>query len=122
MPPHEVPMAWFIVSFVALSSGILAYVVSLGIMGQIARLVLPLLDETRDQIQDLGDLAANTVGRASESMDLVELRVTQAMGQAAQGSAAATQQAMGVGSVLAGIYVVSRLAALFRGHRPKRRR
>ena len=116
------PTYWYALSFIAFVVATLAYIVSLGIMGQVARVVLPLLDETRDQIQDLGDLAANTVGRASESMDLVELRVSQAMGQAAQGSAAATNQAMGVGSVLAGIYVVSRLATLLRGTFQKKRR
>ena len=116
------PTPWLVISFLAFCFGIVAYIVSLGIMGQMARVMLPLLDETRDQIQDLGDLAANTVGRASESMELVELRVSQAMGQAAQGSSAATQQAMGVGSVLAGIYVVSRIATLLRGAFRKRRR
>ena len=116
------PTPWLVVSFAAFLLGILAYLVSFFVMGQMARVILPLLDETRDQIQDLGDLAANTVGRASESMELVELRVSQAMGQAAQGSSAATQQAMGVGSVLAGIYVVSRIATLARGAFRKRRR
>ena len=113
---------WFGLSGFAFLCATLAFVISLFLVAQIARVVFPLLDETRDQIQDLGDLAANTVGRASESMDLVELRVSQAMGQAAQGSAAATQQAMGVGSVLAGIYVVSRLASLIRGTVHRRRR
>lgn len=116
------PFSWFLVSCFAFWAGIIAYIVSLFVMGQMARVILPLLDETRGQIQDLGDLAANTVGRASESMELVELRVSQAMGQAAQGSSAATQQAMGVGSVLAGIYVVSRIATLLRGAFRKRRR
>ena len=117
------PTYWYVLSFIAFAAATAAYLISLVIMGQFARVILPLLDETRDQIQDLGDLAANTVGRASESMDLVELRVSQAMGEAAQGSAAATNQAMGVGSVLAGIYVVSRLANLLRGtFRKKRRR
>ena len=113
---------WFGISGFAFICATVAFLVSLFILGQIARVVLPLLDETRDQIQDLGDLAANTVGRAAESLDLVELRVTQAMGQAAQGSAAATQQAVGVGSVLAGLYVVSRLASTVTGVFRKRRR
>ncbi len=74
----------------------------------------PLLTETRDNVQDLGDLAANTVGRVADTVDLVELRVSQTMAQATQGGVSATKQALSVGTILAGIYMASRVFGMAR--------
>ncbi len=76
--------------------------------------LLPLLDDTRNQVQDLGDLAASTVGYASDTMDIVENRVTQAMDQASSSGKAAASQALGVGTTLTGLYMASRLVGLVR--------
>jgi hypothetical protein len=86
------------------------------LIARIIRSLLPLLDTTRTQVQDLGDLTANTVGRAADTVDMVEIRVTQAMGQAAQAGSEATQQVLGVGSALAGIYIAIRIVQTVRGY------
>lgn len=80
----------------------------------------PFLDETKDNVQDLGDLAASTVGRVADTVDLVELRVSQTMAQVTQGGASAAKQALGVGTVLAGIYMASRVIGLARQQYKKR--
>ncbi len=80
----------------------------------------PFLDETKDNVQDLGDLAANTVGRVADTVDLVEMRVSQTMAQATQGGISATKQALSVGTVLAGIYMASRVLGLARQQFKKR--
>ena len=108
------PVAWFWISIVAFVAAIALLLVSgfcfVGLLTQ----VIPLLDETRNQVQDLGDLAANTVGRANESLEIVESRVSQAMEQAAVSGKDAAKQALGVGTVLAGGYLVVRLIGMVR--------
>ena len=81
----------------------------------------PLLDETKDNVQDLGDLTANTVGRVADTVDLVELRVSQTMAQATQGGISATKQALSVGTILAGIYMASRVFGMARQQFKKKR-
>lgn len=76
--------------------------------------VMPLLTETKDNIRDLGDLSANTVGRASDTMDLVELRVTQAMGNAAEAGTSVTKQVLGLGTILASAYMGVRIIGMLR--------
>ena len=76
--------------------------------------ILPLLDDTRNQVQDLGDLAADTMGHASETLDIIETRVSQTMGQAALSGKAAAGQALGVGTTLTGIYMASRVVGSVR--------
>ena len=103
------PAAWFWISFCAFVCATLLFIVSGFVLARILGQVLPLLDDTRNQVQDLGDLAASTVGHASEAMDIVESRVSQTMGQAALSGKAAANQALGVGTALTGIYMASRL-------------
>ncbi len=115
---------WYI-SGAAFIFGIVWLLASAGVGALLSRQLLPLLADTKEQIQDLGDLAANAVGRAAETMDLVELRVSQTMGQATQAGVSVTRQALGLGSILAGIYMVSRFASVLQGqgkHRRKRSR
>ena len=71
--------------------------------------ILPLLDDTRNQVQDLGDLAASTMGHASDTLDIIETRVSQTMGQAALSGKAAAGQALGVGTALSGLYMATRV-------------
>jgi hypothetical protein len=108
------PIAWFWISLLAFSFAILAFLVSSFVLLRILSQVLPLLDDTKNQVQDLGDLAATTVGHASETMDILEMRVTQAVGQATVSGQAAGKQALGVGSALAGLYMAVRLVGAVR--------
>lgn len=121
------PIAWFWISLVAFILAIGLFLVSGFVLARILSQVLPLLDDTKNQVQDLGDLAASTVGHASETMDIVETRVSQAMGQAAISGKAAGQQALGVGTALAGLYMATRLVGTLRGmweskHKQEKRR
>ena len=108
------PTAWFWVSLVAFVLATLVFLVSGFVFFRILSQLLPLLDDTRNQVQDLGDLAASTVGHASETMDIVEARVSQAMGQASLSGKAAAHQALGVGTALTGIYMASRVIGMVR--------
>lgn len=73
------------------------------------------LDDLRKGIGELGDTATHTVTRASLTMDMVEQRVGQAMSQANTGSAVAGRQSVGVGTVLTGLYLASRVVGMLRG-------
>src|SRR5215468_9135419 len=97
------PTYWYVISGIAFTVATLCLIFSAYFIVRIVEAFLPLLTDTRNQIQDLGDLAANTVGRASETMELIELRVSQTMGQATQAGKAATHQALGLGTALAGL-------------------
>ena len=108
------PLAWFWISLGAFVCATLLLLVSGFVLMRILSQLLPLLDDTRNQVQDLGDLAAATVGHASETMDIIETRVSQAMGQAALSGKAAAGQALGVGTALSGIYMASRLVGAMR--------
>ena len=108
------PDWWYWVSIVAFAIGGAALLVSGAVFAGIAGRLIPLLDETHQQVQDLGDLASNTVGRASDTMDLVEMRVSQTMGQAAQAGKSASQQALGLGTTLAGAYMIVRFVQAIR--------
>ena len=105
---------WFWVSGLAFLGGIVWLVVSGWVGYRLLAELLPLLAETRNQVQDLGDLAASTVGRASDTMDIVEMRVSETMGQATQAGVSVTKQALGFGSALAMIYMDSRGISLLR--------
>jgi hypothetical protein len=116
-------LSWYIVSTIAFICAILALLttgfVFLNVLGRLT----PLLQDTHDEILDLGDLAANTVGHASDTLDIVELRVVETMGQAEAGAKAATNQVIGIGSALAGLYLVSRFFGMLRGGgKPKPRK
>ena len=120
------PQPWYWVSAIAFFFAIVSLMVSGAFFFKLLRVILPLLTDTRAQVQDLGDLAANSVGRAVDTMELVEIRVSQTMGQATQAGKAATQQALGLGTAVAGVYFVARFISTFRGQfkskRSKRRR
>ena len=106
---------WYAFSAASYVLAVLALIMS-GLFGalMLSRLFV-LLAETREQILDLGDLAANTVGRAADTMDLVEIRVSQSMGQATLAGKAATRQALSFSTALAGLYFAARMTALLRG-------
>src|SRR5947209_2608071 len=108
------PAAWFWISLIAFSCATALFLVSGFVLFRILSQILPLLDDTRNQVQDLGDLAASTVGHASETMEIVETRVSQAMGQAALSGKAAANQALGVGTALTGLYMATRLVGAIR--------
>lgn len=120
------PIAWFWISVAAFACAIVLFLVSGFLLARVLSKVLPLLDDTRNQVQDLGDLAASTVGHASETLDIVEERVSQTMGQVATSGKAAASQALGVGTTLTGLYMVTRLVGAIRKgwhsqHRKKKR-
>jgi len=108
------PVAWFGISAFALVCGIALLLVSGFVLARILGQVLPMLDETRNQVQDLGDLAAGTVGHAAQTMDILEARVSQTMGAVQVSGKAAANQALGVGTALSGIYLVVKLAGAIR--------
>jgi hypothetical protein len=108
------PVAWFWVSAVALICGTALLLVSGFVLMRVLGQVLPLLDETRNQVQDLGDLAAGTVGHAAETMDILEMRVSQTMGEVQVSGKAAANQALGVGTALSGIYLAVKLVGAIR--------
>src|SRR5690242_14507075 len=99
------PVAWFGISAFALAFGTVLLIVAGFVLMRILGQVLPLLDETRNQVQDLGDLAAGTVGHAAETMDILEARVSETMGQVNVSGKAAANQALGVGTAISGIYL-----------------
>jgi flavin-binding protein dodecin len=113
---------WFYVSGLAFVCGIAWLLISGWVGLQLLIQMLSLLSDTHRQVQDLGDLAANTVGRASDTMDLVEIRVSETMGQATQGGAAANQSVVGVGATIAAVYMASRFVGLLRGDKKTKRR
>ncbi len=106
---------WYFVSFIAFACGILALLatgfVFLSVLGKLT----PLLQDTHDEILDLGDIAANTVGHASDTLDIIEQRVSETMGQAEIGAKSASNQVVGVGTALAGLYLASRFIGMLRG-------
>lgn len=117
---------FIVATTIAFVSGIVWMLVSAGVLSALAGRLLPLLTETRDNIQELGDLSANTVGRAADTMELVEMRVSQAMGGATQAGASVGKRALGVGTALAGLYMATRvigaLRAQFGGVKPGKKK
>ncbi len=114
--------SWYALScfafVVATLSLLTAGFVFLSVLGKLS----PLLQDTHDEIQDLGDIAANTVGYASDAMDIVELRVSETLAQVETGAKTATNKVLGVGTALAGVYLASRFFGILRGavkHRSK---
>ncbi|MCW3096272.1 MAG: hypothetical protein JWL77_1890 [Chthonomonadaceae bacterium] len=107
--------SWYLLSTFAFVCAILALFatgfVFLSLLGKLA----PLLQDTHDEILELGDIAANTVGYASDTLDIVEQRVSETMGQAEIGAKSASTQVIGVGAALAGLYLVSRFIGMLRG-------
>lgn len=114
------PSFWLGLTAALFIFGLLFLLISAFVFARIGGQVFPLLADTQREIQDLGDLAANTVGRAADTAEIVELRVTQAMGQAVDAGNTVRHQALGAGVALAGLYIATRLARTLR--RPKRRR
>lgn len=106
---------WYILSTFAFFCAALALLatgfVFLSILGRLT----PLLQDTHDEILDLGDIAANTIGHASDTLDIVEQRVSETMGQAEIGAKSATTQVVSVGTALAGVYLASRFLGMLRG-------
>src|SRR4051812_31556801 len=97
------PLTWFWISLFGFAFATVMLLVAGFVLVRILGGLLPLLDETRNQVQDLGDIAAGTLGHVAETMDIVETRVSQTMGQAAISGKAAAGQALGVGTTLTGI-------------------
>ena len=105
---------FIVVSTIAFVSGIVWMLASVGALAALVSRILPLLTETRENIQELGDLSANTVGRAADTMELVELRVSQTMGSAVQAGVSVRKQALSVGTALAGVYMATRVISALR--------
>lgn len=115
--------AWWIwISAIAFIFASLYLLTSGYVIWRITGSLVPLLTETKSQIQDLGDLAANTIGQAEDTMEIIEMRTSQTMGQAALAGRATTRQALGLGTILAGLYVVARFAQNLRPQRKRSRR
>lgn len=113
---------WWYISGAAFIMGI----VWLGLSGLVGYLlinqILPLLTEIKQSVQDLGDITSHTLASASDTMELVELRVSQAMGQATQAGASISRQSLGIGSVLTGLYIATRFGSLLRNAPRKKQR
>jgi predicted PurR-regulated permease PerM len=107
--------SWYVVSTIAFLCAILALLATGFFFVSLVGKLSPLLQDTHDEILDLGDIAANTVGHASDTLDIVEQRVTETMGQAEAGARSASSQVIGVGSALAGLYLVVRFVGMLRG-------
>jgi hypothetical protein len=116
------PSWWVWLSAFAFIFGVLYLLTSGFVIWRLTGSLAPLLTETKNQIQDLGDLAANTIGQAEDTMEIIEVRTSQTMGQAALAGRAATRQALGLGTILAGLYVVARFAQNLRPARKRGRR
>lgn len=112
--------AWIWITVAFFASGFAFMLLSAYAFLRIGEEITPLLAETQRQLQDLGDLAANTVGRAAETADIVEMRVSQAMGQAVEAGGTVRRQTLGVGLAVAGLYVVTHILRSRR--KPSRRR
>lgn len=115
---------WYVVSFIAFVCATLALLTTGFVFVSVLGKMMPLLQDTHDEILDLGDIAANTVGHASDTLDIVEQRVSETMGQAEIGAKSASNQVVGVGTALAGLYLASRFIGMLRGtvkskHKPK---
>ena len=108
-------LSWYILSTVAFICAILALGATGFVFVSLVSKLSPLLQDTYDEILDLGDIAATTVGHASDTLDIVEQRVSETMGQAEIGAKSASNQVIGIGSALAGIYMVSRCIGMLRG-------
>ncbi len=106
---------WYGVSCIAFVCAIVALLMTGFVFLSVLGKVMPLLEDTHDEILDLGDIAANTVGHVSDSLDIVEQRVSETMGQAEIGANAARSQVLGVGTALAGLYLASRFIGILRG-------
>jgi len=106
---------WFVITGLAFCAGILWLIVSGWIGVQLLLQLLPLLSDTRHQIQELGLLAAHTVDRASATMDLVEASASETLERANEGGAAANRSVVSLAAVVAGIYMVSRFVSTVRG-------
>lgn len=114
-PDMQFASGWYLFSSFALLCAILALLITgfvfLSILGKLS----PLLQDTYDEILDLGDIAATTVGHASDTLDIVEQRVSETMSQAEVGARSATSQVVGIGTALAGLYLVVRCIGMLRG-------
>ena len=121
---NSLPPLWVTFSALAFGMASLWLLASLFVFVQVLRRLFPLIDDLRGNVVEIGDIATHTVTRASLTMDMVEQRVGQAMAQANTGSAIATRQSVGIGTVLTGLYIASRVASMVRGKskKPKRRR
>ncbi|MCW3050994.1 MAG: hypothetical protein JWN14_164 [Chthonomonadales bacterium] len=108
-------MGWYLLSSFAFVCAILALLATAFVFLSVLGKLTPLLQDTHDEILDLGDLAANAVGHASDTLDIIEQRVSETMGQAEIGAKSARNQVVGVGTALAGLYLASRFIGMLRG-------
>ncbi len=112
MHPH---ISWYVLTCFAFVFATLALLTTGFVFVSILGKLSPLLQDTHDEIQDLGDIAANTVGHAADALDIIELRVSETMSQAEAGAKSATNQVLGVGTALAGVYLATRFVGMLRG-------
>ncbi len=111
MHPSE---AWFVLVSVTFLIAILGMMVAFVVLGSILRQVCPLLTETRQHIQDLGDVTVETVGHAADTMDLIECRVSDTMEQVEFTGTATGRLAQSYGPALAGGFLAVYLIKLVR--------
>jgi hypothetical protein len=121
----SLPPAWVWLSAFAFLSASVWLIVSFCVFRSILNRLNPVFDELTASVAELGNTASHAVSRASLTMDMVEQRVGQAMSQANTGSAVASRQSIGIGTVLTGLYLATRVAGMLRGKaktKKKRRR
>lgn len=118
---HFAP-GWYFFSSVALFFAIVALLTTGFVFFSLLGKLSPLLQDTHDEILELGDIAAATVGHASDTLDLVEQRVNETLTQAEVGAQSAKTQVIGIGTAIAGIYLTARFIGMLRGDsKPKRK-
>lgn len=110
---------WVSISITAFITASLYLIVAGVVTGLLLGRLAPLLDETRQRTQDLGDLATETVAHAADTMQLIEARVEEGMLGAVQAGSLVKRQAVGIGTLVAGLYAISRFAGALRV--PRRR-
>jgi|SRR5579871_1291414 len=108
-------LEWFGLSTVAFVLATVALLISAFVLTGILARILPLLSDTRREISELGEMASETVTHAASTMDIIETRVTETMGNAAAASKGSTRQVIGVGAALAGTVLITRFLKLLRG-------
>ena len=115
------PNWWFGLSATAFVMASVFLLVSAWVFYRLLKEILPWVVETQENIRSLGNIASHTLDSTVQSMSLIENQVSQTMGNLQEGSHSAQQKAVGVGTIVAGVYAIFQLFGIFKGQRRKRK-
>lgn len=113
-------IVWWYVTGAGFVTGILFLLVSSAVGFLILNQLIPLLSDVKRSVQDLGDITAHTMGSVSDTLELAELRITQATEQAAHAGISTSHRSGGIGIALAVLMMTSKLIGSI--HKPKKKR